>query len=117
MTYELNEYQKSWLEDLETTDAKQCKGMLAKDGGFCCLGRAYVANGEVTPLGPYPDEGMVFKLQLICSEGSIGEFKDDEDHRSLADMNDEGEMTFKQIASFIRDNPHRVWADYELQCS
>jgi len=41
----INSAAEAWLTDLETTESPQITGWLHTDLGFCCLGRAYVANG------------------------------------------------------------------------
>lgn len=128
MSYEFNEHQLAWLHDLETTDAPQCGGMLAKHInvgtiGYCCLGRA-----ELVVRGVSGDE-------LACEFNSV--LRDDTRQAlrmwdrhgrlkfnlvvstttrdgtpvtltSLAALNDNG-WTFKQIAEFIRANPEKVF--------
>lgn len=128
--YEYNKYQEKWLHDLETTKAKQCKNLLREvDGGtpsYCCLGRAFEANGYKTnahnayevwffeELSPKLRD----KLRLHSTTGGIirenvgQEYKEEgRFYRSLAVMNDASSKTFKEIAEFIRANPRAVFKD------
>ena len=112
MTYELNEYQEAWLRDLETTKAKQCESELTNGkGGYCCLGRAYVANGHRAVNGKYEGESsvlgpiMIKKLKLNNRNGNYG------GHLTLVHLNDDDELSFKEIAAFIRANPEKLFTD------
>ena len=116
MAYKYNQFQKTWLDDLKTTNAKQCLGELTdQKGGYCCLGRAYVANGYRARSGQYEGERqrlgveMLSKLKLNSVEGnmSISSFEE----TSLVELNDNEGMTFKQIAEFIESNPEKVFKD------
>lgn len=116
MTYIYNEYQEAWLRDLETTDALQCAGQLTDGEGFCCLGRAYVANGYNAKRDLF--EGMLSSLGLNMAKklrlrSDLGAFKTPdliEGAVSLTRLNDHKKFTFKEIAAFIRANPNEVFS-------
>lgn len=110
MNYKYNKYQKAWLDDLKTTNAKQCTGYLTDKRRYCCLGRAYVANGVHAVAGRYEGEFdvlgpiMIKNLKLRDNVGSFGE-------SCLASLNDDDELSFKEIEAFIRANPEKVFTD------
>jgi len=120
MTYKFNEFQERWLQDLETTKAQQARGVLTSGWGFCCLGRAYVANGiksknrryegcDIT-LGP----DMVKTLNLRNRDGTISEQyqpknKNGTNMSCLTALNDSLKWSFKKIAAFIRKHPEAVF--------
>ena len=110
MAYKFNQYQEAWLKDLETTKAKQCAGYLTDKGGYCCLGRAYVANGGIVVACEYEGHHrvlgpiMIKNLKLRDEVGSFGE-------SCLASLNDDDGLSFKEIATFIRANADKVFTD------
>ena len=128
--YKFTPEQEAWLRDLETTEEPQTKGYLHRiipaqgyDAGYCCLGRACVVleveesflgeigffNGRDNVL----TNATVTKLGLRDECGSFDESVDgsenfEDGYDSLVEMNDDGK-TFKEIASYIRDNPENVF--------
>lgn len=131
--YPYNEYQESWLRDLETTDEPQTRGYLHRlvEGeddrgniikpGWCCLGRACVAVGfnlledvyeyAVFPLqidyeGEIAPKEVCQKLRLRDSTGAL--YFSWSGYDCLAAANDDG-VTFKEIAAYIRANPWKVF--------
>lgn len=136
--YSFTKEQKMWLKDLETTKAKQTDGCLTRIDekqrviGHCCLGRACVVfrqpiaerEGEYvfyknfttdkTELNPEEEllpSNLVSKLKLHSDSGKLSHAIDEHDYESLAEMNDSGSFTFKQIAKFIRKHPRAVFKD------
>jgi hypothetical protein len=137
MTYQLNEYQEKWLQDLETTKEAQGQGFLHYidyDGEttidkWCCLGRGcyiiglksrlnnivYVypnanVNKSKNEIGSYAPMQVVAKLQLRSEAGDlkIPHNINGNTFQTLSEMNDNG-MTFKEIAAYIRSNLDNVF--------
>ncbi len=111
-----------WIEDLETTDAKQAKRALrTKDEGYCCLGRAALSlgisidihdpeSGEGTMKSVIPDR-WAYRAADSTLVGSVLAKADAErlgltgmDMQTCWMMNDEKEWTFPQIAAWLREN-------------
>jgi hypothetical protein len=123
------------LKDLETTKTKQIAGHLhIKNKGFCCLGRfclkckAKKTSNNIDEIISYEDDSThlphrIAKLLRVNSTG--GEFINSKGNRkyiivinkkgehfeaySLADLNDECDLSFKEIARFIRQYPNYVF--------
>ena len=97
----------TWLKALETTNFAQNDGMLGnEERGFCCLGLAcHTLNIPYTDTNGYSVElpdfvGLSTKAGdfSISVKGKHGPLK------NLANLNDSGEYTFKDIAKIIRSN-------------
>lgn len=130
--YPYNEYQETWLRDLETTDAQQTVGYLHRliasvrpeeVAGYCCLGRACIAMGERpeffldAEIGSYDGEETILpwhvveKLRLLDAQGTFAESirrTDGGQFDALTELNDAG-WSFKEIAAYIRGNPWNVF--------
>ena len=125
--YPFTDDQEAWLRDLETTDAKQGKEYLhirTKDGDdeFCCLGRACVVMNVPETIemnvGMFSGQYVKFlspelyrRMRLISEDGLLKEqvIINGNECESLVDMNDIGNLSFKQIAAYIRGNPWNVF--------
>ena len=116
--YKYNEDQLAWLNDLKTTDAKQCKGALEKDGAYCSLGRACIVLGaervQYTNDMVFFNESSAFlskgvegrlKLRTQCGAPNTIHLK------SCTIMNDTLDYTFKQITEVIEANHHAYFTD------
>lgn len=105
-----------WIEDLETTDAKQGQRFLrTMDDGYCCLGRACVAlNIELSitnasalfPGGVYDfadrkGAGGQEGANLGGYRHLVGLTRDEEDR--CWKMNDKEGKTFREIAAWLRE--------------
>lgn len=120
--------QLEWLAALESGEWKQAKGWLFDRGegdicGHCCLGvRAEQLNlcedktgrfyrfGKERANAVAPQE-VIDDLQL---RGDCGEFLVPVDKfRSLAELNDDGDCSFAEIAAFIRANPWQVFRNFD----
>ncbi|MBL4656294.1 MAG: hypothetical protein JKY33_10780 [Bacteroidia bacterium] len=119
-----------WIRDLETTNAPQSRGSLHNCDGFCCLGRAFVAN-KIEPddfvafthkdhyyqnQNLYLSERMMDMLGVKQGIGcdfsipmNIRPVIDGERYRCLSSINDSGKWTFKQIAYFLRKHADRFF--------
>jgi hypothetical protein len=103
-----------WARDLETTKAKQARGVLNDGkGGFCCLGRLCVVvgakgrrnninmgisyHGAVTVL-PSEVQDLV---KMSTASGIVGS-----DECELSSLNDDG-VSFTELAKLIR----KRWKD------
>ena len=132
-------HQLAWIEDLKTTTEPQTRVYLFRKiarspedkRGFCCLGRICVLenvpdsqvkdqvakfNGSSTLLPP----DLVAKYKLRSGLGGFKhsvEGNNDQRYVDLADMNDSGKYTFKQIAEYIEQNPENVFTNLDLSMS
>jgi len=118
----LNEAAEAWLHDLETTDEPQCKGYLHSIDGFCCLGRAFIANDiqadEIKSVRnfQYHNSSTILSKQIcqllgikpelgakVAIHYNIRPKHNTKSYYSyLTDLNDTGRWSFKQIAVFLR---------------
>ncbi len=113
MQNEFTELQERWLKNLEGGEYRQGVGFLLKDGEFCCLG---VAVHTVDPQhihmrfgGDLPDD----VAQKMHFRGNFGELlTEHKNQTSLSVLNDYEEMTFAEIAAFIRANPWQVFTNF-----
>jgi len=127
---QLTDNQEAWLTALESGDYEQTTGNLNDQDGFCCLGVAcdianevgeWIGSGSVRGFRPYDNAGLtdpvnhsglgVRMQKWLGVYGALGQFKDDEEYEgprargnSLTDLNDFGGMSFKEIATFVREN-------------
>jgi hypothetical protein len=122
--------QEAWLNDLETTEAKQgIQRLHSIDDEFCCLGRWCVVSETTSKKyidmlygHEYDGETVLLSRDLFERLGlrdqsggfSIAyrhvDLAGTVDHMScLVDLNDHLKWSFKQIAEFIRENPERVF--------
>jgi hypothetical protein len=122
--------QEDWLKELESGNYEQAEGVLCDGTGFCCLGVACEFLGtykqevdERVYYGVNPEEGeapeeVYMKLDLYDGCGSLNKDRlpeevfeklDEFDIHSLAEMNDSGQYTFRDIAAFIRKFPESVF--------
>lgn len=142
--YKFNKHQKAWLHDLETTDAKQCRAYLYQiqnDGtpSFCCLGRACVVLEKTLNLTRVQQENQIgFKgapdlnplftvLPQIVQDAlklrqPNGLFRGaayitygSKRFGALTELNDEGQLSFAEIAKYCREHPEIVFSDYDEQ--
>lgn len=102
-----------WIEDLETTDAKQARGGLRgdkyKDGpvspesGYCCLARLSVAlrRPELVGSDEFGEVADVMAAYRLVRTG-VG-LTPNEEERCIR-MNDEEGYTFREIAAWLRQN-------------
>jgi hypothetical protein len=103
---------RQWIAALRSGKFKQGTGFLKKDGGYCCLGvlcevagvpSRRVAKGSHT----YTFEGQIYfpplsvmhMVGLKTENGAV-----DEGQENLVLLNETG-STFKEIATFIENNP------------
>lgn len=104
---------KKWVEALESGEYKQGSNALCSIQDeiphYCCLG---VAN-EVCNLNANPAS-----LYLWIEDSAIGLISPAGDlvqayhtHHSLACMNDSGQFSFKEIATYIKENPENVFTE------
>lgn len=111
-----NELQTKWLEALESGEYDQCKNQLYdKDRGYCCLGVAeklrdpdmhlLERNSEIGT----PRNQTISELNLFSPTG----FLKDPNFDSLTDLNDHHDFSFNDIAEYIRENPWRVFRNFE----
>lgn len=127
--HKLTDNQEAWLTALETGDYDQTTGNLNDQDGFCCLGvacdiateighwegsgsvRGFMPN-EPNHLDSINHSGLSPQMQVwLGVYGALGQFKDDHSFdlarskgNSLTDLNDFGGMSFKEIATFVREN-------------
>lgn len=110
----LSAAQEAWLQDLETTDAPQCRAVLQNMDGFCCLGRACVVaekhgvsvsrntKGIITGCSLHSQLDVLDWLGLQDPYGAPNTSLVLE---SLSTYNDQHKLSFKEIAAKIRANP------------
>jgi hypothetical protein len=124
--YPFTPEQEAWLRDLETTEEPQTKRYLhlfsehddfseTLSAGYCCLGRACVVLGATEckngPIGLFDGNSgrlsnpLMHRLRLRGRGQSM-----------LISLNDRGK-SFKQIAAYIRANPHNVFFPSEGEAS
>ena len=141
--YTFNEHQEAWLHDLETTDAKQCASFLCLDiddiPSFCCLGRACVVlektlnltrvqernqigfqgASDINPVYTVLPQVVQDVLKLRQPNGLFrnGVYIDygSKKYGSLTEFNDEGPLSFAEIAKYCREHPEIVFSDYDEQ--
>lgn len=98
----------AWIEDLETTDAKQGFGALHPGDAYCCLGRACEVLGA-----QWSETTVVDRWHSVAGQGNaIGLPREfyrplgvtDEDVIMLGKMNDSYGKTFPEIAAWLREN-------------
>lgn len=130
------EFIRAWAEDLEATRAPQAKGHLSKKvgqrWGYCCLGRAemvagakFVTDGEVKEfLQPDPLGGTT-ELLTTQTASRLGSSDNPtlriprplrmkahgHDRCFAAELNDEFEFTFREIAECIRYTWPKAFAE------
>lgn len=133
--YPFTELQEKCIRDLETTEESQASGRLEKcdaEGktiGFCCLGRFCVVAGakrityqfadsvdvEYVFEGATEQVGIMEPLKKLLSLNVLGDFKQlvsipgKGSFYSLANMNDSKNMSFKEIAQYMRHDPWNVF--------
>lgn len=121
--YKFNAKQLAWLEALESGEYEQTTGTLFSnstahpDGAYCCLGVGASICGA--PLASLRKRGSLLGLSnamnTLLLYDEYGTLKEDYyfervvSVRSLAEMNDEYRMSFKEIAAYIRANPENVF--------
>ena len=124
--YKFTELQEKWLQALESGKYEQTQCELCLNGKYCCLGVAtHVFDPDHQALKdngwyPNPDHGVDKTapkdvVEALKLNSKAGNFSDDNalgGYESLVDLNDDGDLTFKQIAEFIRDNPELVFQDW-----
>lgn len=109
-----------WVRDLETTAEPQTKSSLHRledsefgKAGYCCLGRACVVMGikEIVPSNASMDkEGLFFfpgyedpEVGYPQHEWFLETFGiSRKEMNELADLNDDSDYSFAQIAAFLR---------------
>lgn len=112
----LTEFQEKWLVALESGTYPQGVGRLKSAKGYCCLGVACEVSGivPVEGIGGYGFyEGhsiglpyrVMSELHLRSRDGYINETT-----MRLSAMNDNG-TPHKDIATFIRANPEKVFTN------
>src|SRR4051812_5793084 len=120
---ELTDAQKIWIEDLETTEAKQGSGYLNKDNSFCCMGRACVMFDEMHPEAPleksendsviyYEHNGQLpppTVVDWLGLKGTRGTYTNKHGvEGSLVYDNDRG-MNFSEIAHIIKTYADQIF--------
>lgn len=134
MTYQFNEDQLAWLELMETTDKLQGRSALKNfEGKYCCLGLACELLAEKYNINVRTQGGFFIfddrshwlpakirdALNLRSDMGTLKHALPDDipPHKwvfgleSLANMNDCGAYSFKDIAKYIREHPENVFKD------
>jgi hypothetical protein len=114
------EIKKQWVAALNSGAYKQTINYLKDDTGFCCLGvlcdlylkehnekweerESY--NGTKYFIDDYEDEQLPRPVQRWAGLGQgVPDVCLDGDYRSLAELNDEGNYDFKQIAQIIEEH-------------
>ncbi len=123
-----NEAQETWLNELETTDKKQGRSLLRSiTNRYCCLGVACEVLGLQAEKRhwAYSYEGSEHLLPSSVQNKLMirvydGRFDESEVYKhkglkvySLVGMNDSCQFTFKDIATFIRENPWAVFTNFK----
>ena len=115
--------QTKWLEALESGEYKQSQYILRDSNNeYCCLGVMCEIAGLPFDDGCYAHSGWKDSQYLpgdfydkIGLRSSNGQFRDLARHyntgfSSLTEMNDTLKATFKDIAAYIRHDPHNVFS-------
>jgi len=109
--------QERWLTALETTELPQGRNRLWSPNGYCCLGIACVVFGDSRPVGLGLEDHphVVEALALLNHKGDATNGISDEaldrmnqlgiEYPGLTSLNDDDELTFRQIASIVREFP------------
>lgn len=112
-----------WIDELLDTDYTQLKGQLGCGvTGFCCLG---VANHSLDlnekdeellintykQLGLKENDGTFYneKGYPVELDASLLEREEQGLYNSLAELNDSGKFSFKEIGELIRDYPEYIF--------
>jgi len=87
------EMRDKWIEALESDKFEQGIAQLKRDNKYCCLG----VFCEINNIPQYSDDFMsgYVAISKYISDKMINEF---------IDMNDVKQMSFKEIAQWIREN-------------
>lgn len=98
-----------WIDSLVKTKVKQGEGMLGNSKeGYCCLGWACKKLKLDYKHGDGFDDRVIDIIGLKRETGGfineVGNVAIVEGHHSLAEMNDSGDYTFKQISKVIVEN-------------
>jgi len=113
----LTELQEKWLQALESGEYEQCREYLSEDGKYCCLGVACeVMIKHGIPITKEQKDNVILydglKTQLVEYQklglrNPRGLIRGTDEN--LMFLNDVKQWTFKEIATFIRNNPERVF--------
>jgi len=114
---------KLWIEDLRSGEYKQTSGTLENNKGFCCLGvGCKTAQKNGIKIYSYKDKfeikskiiGFSLRkqksaLKWLNLQNTFGEFRGNKfkDCDTLADLNDDENCSFNEIANFIENR----WQD------
>lgn len=106
-----------WLEALESGEYNQTKKMLynSYDNGYCCLGllgKLCGIDNNALENNPYIQENNFYieEIENFIKMGypeelvTTSHWMDKKLPNHLANMNDDGEASFKEIAFWIREN-------------
>ena len=128
--YKFSRLQKKWIEALESGKYKQGTGYLCQKGPdgqfrYCCLGvlcETYNSSHKTNPIkknleitsiidyesqiGLLPDK--VYRAAKLYSSGGMIKKRG---FNNLMILNDIRKWSFKQIASFIKENPTAVFSN------
>lgn len=112
---QIKKNREAWLRDLETTEAAQCRRRLKDfEYGYCCLGRACIVLIPLNPHYQHPQRDLAMQAvlsdesrMLLGLRDSSGASRNPLPHSteflaSLAELNDSGRFSFKQIAQWLR---------------
>lgn len=118
-----------WLSQLEKYPERQTKTILGEGTPrkykACCLGEAelcihriaktklpFVKTSSQSPNQIFSEARTLVlsdeSYQKLKLNGDAGDIRD-ERYSSLANMNDDGGLTWPEIAKFIRENPEKVF--------
>lgn len=100
--------QTKWLEMLEATDLAQSETWLSDGQGYCCLGIGLLAIGEMCPVRGRGHLNASEVNALGLHEGYGEPTTDDGEGGRLVALyrlNDEFKLSFKEIASRLRQYP------------
>jgi len=102
-------FRKDWLKALESGEYQQGQNNLYNRGKYCCLGVAGCVVGvdkkilSRHSLPAYFDDEIRNKFPKLLRTSGDSSFA-----LTLANKNDSGKYTFKEIAKFIRKNTKGV---------
>ena len=93
----------AWIEELESGEYEQCRATLRNSLGFCCLG----VLCDISGLGTWEDSVYKVSGKDTCAGMQVCAVRHTVElpaHKcsDLAKLNDNDEMSFKEIAQTLR---------------